>query len=314
MIDDHGRNIRYLRLSVTDLCPLRCIYCMPERGVDKLGHENILTVEECVELCRACAELGIDKIRITGGEPLIRRGIVDICRGIGEIEGIKELCLTTNGVLLPRYAKELAEAGVSRLNISLDTLDAEKYRKITRVGEMGDCLAGLRAAEKYFTNTKINCVLLGGINDDEIPALVGLTRDHAIDLRFIELMPIGECAGWERSRFVGGDAVLAAVPELVPCGSSGVSRMYQVPGWAGRVGLISPMSHKFCADCNRIRVTADGKLKPCLHSAEEIPLSGLHGEELRQAIARAIRAKPVSHVMGETGRSDSMRGMSGIGG
>lgn len=314
MTDDYGRNIRYLRLSVTDLCPLRCIYCMPEQGVDKLEHGQILTVEECIELCRACAELGIDKIRITGGEPLIRRGIVDICRGIGALEGIRELCLTTNGVLLPRYARELAEAGVSRLNISLDTLDAEKYRRITRVGEMGDALAGLAAAEKYFKNTKINCVLMGGINDDEIPALVDLTREHAIDLRFIELMPIGECSGWDRGRFIGGDAVLAAVPELESCGSSGVSRMYRVPGWAGRVGLISPMSHKFCADCNRIRVTADGKLKPCLHSAEEIPLQGLHGGELREAIARAIRAKPVSHVMSETGHSDSRRGMSGIGG
>lgn len=314
MIDEHGRNIRYLRLSVTDLCPLRCIYCMPESGVEKLGHGQILTVEECVELCRACAGLGIDKIRITGGEPLVRRGIVDICRGIGEIEGIKELCLTTNGVLLPRYARELAGAGVSRLNISLDTLDPEKYRRITRVGEMRDCLAGLEAAEKYFKNTKINCVLMGGINDGEIPALVALTREHAIDLRFIELMPIGECSGWDKSRFIGGDAVLAAVPELQPCGSSGVSRMYRVPGWAGRVGLISPISHKFCSDCNRIRVTADGKLKPCLHSAEEIPLRGLHGEALREAVERAIRAKPVSHAMGETGRSGSRRGMSGIGG
>lgn len=314
MTDDYGRNIRYLRLSVTDLCQLRCVYCMPEQGVDKLGHGRIMMVEECVELCRACAQLGIDKIRITGGEPLVRRGIIDICRGIGEIDGIKELCLTTNGLLLPGCARELAEAGVSRLNVSLDTLNAEKYRRITRVGELSGALAGLEAAEKYFKNTKINCVLMGGVNDDEIPALVGLTRERAIDLRFIELMPIGECAGWERARFIGGDAVLAAVPELTPCGSSGVSRMYRVPGWAGRVGLISPMSHKFCADCNRIRVTADGKLKPCLHSAEEIPLRGLHGEALLEAIARAIRAKPVSHVMSETGHSDSRRGMSGIGG
>jgi len=287
---------------------------MPESGVNKLEHRQIMSVEECVELCRSCAELGIDKIRITGGEPLIRRGIVEICRGIGAIEGIKELCLTTNGVLLPKYARELAEAGVDRVNVSLDTLDAEKYRRITRIGEMGDALAGLRAAEEYFSNTKINCVLMGGINDDEIPAMVELTREHAIDLRFIELMPIGECAGWDRARFIGGDAVLAAVPELEPCGNSGVSRMYRVPGYAGRVGLISPMSHKFCADCNRIRVTADGKLKPCLHSAEEIPLSGLHGAELTEAIARAIRAKPASHVMSETGHSDSRRGMSGIGG
>ncbi len=314
MVDGHGRNIRYLRLSVTDQCQLRCVYCMPEKGAEKPGRGQVMSVEECVELCRACAGLGIDKVRITGGEPLVRREIVDICRGIGEIEGIRELCLTTNGLLLPRYARELAGAGVARVNISLDTLDPEKYRRMTRGGEIEGCFAGLEAAERFFENTKVNCVLMGGINDGEIPALVGLTREHAVDLRFIELMPIGECAGWDQGRFISGDAVLAAAPELEPCGSSGVSRMYRVPGWAGRVGLIRPMSRSFCSECSRIRATADGKLKPCLHSAEEIPVRGLHGEELRRAIARAIRAKPASHAMGETGRSGSRRGMSGIGG
>ncbi|MBR5381206.1 MAG: GTP 3',8-cyclase MoaA [Oscillospiraceae bacterium] len=313
MKDGFGRNIRYLRLSVTDLCQFRCVYCMPEAGVSKLRHDGILSVEECVEVCRVCASLGVTKIRLTGGEPLVRRGIVDICRGISQIEGVEELCLTTNGVLLPRYAKELKDAGVTRVNISLDTLDPEKFRRITRTGELGDVLAGLDLAEELFGHTKINCVLIGGVNDDVLP-MVELTRDRDIDVRFIELMPIGECASWDRARFIGGDAVLKAVPELRPVGSGGVSTLYQVPGWRGRVGLISPMSHKFCSTCDRIRVTADGKLKPCLHSATEIPLKGLHGRELEETIAGAIRGKPQSHLMDETHRSDSLRGMSGIGG
>lgn len=314
MTDHFGRKIKYLRLSVTDLCSLRCTYCMPERGVDKLPHDKVLSVEECIELCRVCAQLGITKIRITGGEPLVRRGIVDICRGIAEIDGIEELCMTTNGVLLPQYARQLKEAGVSRLNISLDTLDADKYRMITRVGELSTVIDGLEAAEEYFGHTKINCVLMGGINDDEIADMVELTRERDIEVRFIELMPIGECALWDESRFISNETVLQAVPELTECGNSGVSRLYRVPGYAGRVGLISPMSHKFCTQCDRIRITADGRLKPCLHSPEEIMLKGLHGEALLEAVAKAIHAKPQAHIMDETHRSDSLRGMSEIGG
>lgn len=314
MRDDCGRTIDYLRLSVTDKCNLRCQYCMPESGVPALNHEQVLRVEECVAIVRAAVRLGINKIRITGGEPLVRKGILDICRGIGSIAGIRELCLTTNALLLNRYAKDLREAGVDRLNISLDTLDPAKYRRITRWGELKDAQVGMEAAEAAgFHNIKINTVLMGGINDDEIPALIDLTKDKPYEVRFIELMPMGECASWDKARFLPAETVLQAYPALEPLPAQGVAERYRVPGYAGVVGLIRPMSHRFCGDCNRIRVTADGMLKPCLHSGEEIPLRGLAEEDLYRAIKAGITKKPMRHHMAERG-SDTDRTMNRIGG
>ena len=185
MQDTYGRKITYLRISVTDLCNLRCVYCMPEKGVEKRCHTDMMSVDEIIRAVEASAECGITKVRITGGEPLVRKGIVDICRGISSIDGIEEVCLTTNGVLLPKYAQQLRDAGVDRLNISLDTLDPDKYSMLTRVGKLDDALAGLEAAEKAgFTGTKINAVLIGGVNSDEISSLVALTKDKEIDFRF----------------------------------------------------------------------------------------------------------------------------------
>ena len=314
MLDDFGRSIDYLRLSVTDKCNLRCEYCMPESGVADLNHNNILRVEECIAIAEAAASLGITKIRITGGEPLVRNGIIEICAGIGAIPGLKELCLTTNGLLLEKYAADLKEAGVNRLNISLDTLDAQKYRRITRIGDLGCSLKGIAAAEAAgFDSIKINAVLMGGINDDEISALIGLTKDKPYEVRFIELMPIGECASWDRGRFLPSETILTACPKLVPLPSRGVAERYQIPGYMGTVGLIRPLSHRFCGDCNRIRVTADGMLKPCLHSGQEIPLRGLEGEELVAAIKTGIAQKPLRHYMEERG-SDADRTMNRIGG
>lgn len=314
MRDDYGRAIDYLRLSVTDKCNLRCQYCMPEAGVPALSHDGILRVEECVAIAEAAVRLGISKIRITGGEPLVRNGILEICKGIGAIPGIRELCLTTNAVLLGRYAQDLKAAGVNRLNISLDTLDEAKYRSITRWGELADAQAGIEAAEAAgFTNIKLNTVLMGGVNDDEIPALIALTKDKPYEVRFIELMPMGECANWDKARFLPAEAVLAACPDLTPCPSEGVAERYRVPGYAGTVGLIRPLSHRFCGDCNRIRVTADGMLKPCLHSKEEIPLRGLAGEALFEAMKAGISRKPMRHHMAERG-SDTDRTMNRIGG
>lgn len=312
MRDRHARTITYLRLSVTDLCSFRCRYCMPAEGVPKRDHRDICSVEELVEIARAAADCGVRKVRLTGGEPLVRRGILDICRGIAAIPGVEELCLTTNGAALPQLAGPLKEAGVDRLNVSLDTLRPDRFAYITRVGRLEDTLRGLEAAaEAGFTGTKLNVVLMKDFNDGEIPDFVNLARRYPLEIRFIELMPIGQGG---TAQFLPARAVLDACPDLRPAESSGVARRYRPPDGPGLVGLIEPMSHRFCARCDRIRVTADGKLKPCLHSDQELPLRGLHGEALRQAIAAGIAAKPERHHMNETGHSEAGRSMHQIGG
>ena len=314
MLDGCGRTIDYLRLSVTDLCNYRCRYCMPAEGVCKRPHADILSVEELVEIGRATVKCGVKKIRLTGGEPLVRRGILDICHGLRAIPGLEELCLTTNGSLLPSMAAPLREAGVDRLNISLDTLRPDRFREMTRLGTLSDVLEGIRAAEDAgFTNLKLDTVLIGGFNDDEIGDFLNLTMDHPWEIRFIELMPMGPCAEWEKSRFLSVDSVLQRYTTLQEIDAQGVARRYRLPGAKGTVGLISPMSHDFCADCRRIRVTADGKLKGCLHSREELPLRGLHGKDLEDAIRRGILQKPQRHHLAE-GASDTPRTMNQIGG
>ena len=314
MLDGCGRTFDYLRLSVTDLCNYRCRYCMPAEGVCKRPHADILSVEELVEIGRAAVKCGVKKIRLTGGEPLVRRGILDICHGLRAIPGLEELCLTTNGSLLPSMAAPLREAGVDRLNISLDTLRPDRFREMTRLGTLSDVLEGIRAAEDAgFTNLKLDTVLIGGFNDDEIGDFLNLTMDHPWEIRFIELMPMGPCAEWEKSRFLSVDSVLQRYTTLQEIDAQGVARRYRLPGAKGTVGLISPMSHDFCADCRRIRVTADGKLKGCLHSREELPLRGLHGKDLEDAIRRGILQKPQRHHLAE-GASDTPRTMNQIGG
>lgn len=315
MLDNFGRTIEYLRISVTDRCNLRCRYCMPEEGVPKVGHTDICSFERLAEIARAAVSCGVHKIRITGGEPLVRKGIVDFCAMLSALDGVRELCLTTNGVLLPVMAKDLRAAGVSRLNISLDTLRPDRYAYITRSGSLQEAFAGLEAAQAAgFTALKLNCVLCGGFNDDEIPDFVALTRDRDWEIRFIELMPMGPCAGWDKSCFLPAGTVLARCPDLRPLPSQGVSQRFAVPGWAGTVGLIEPMSHAFCGSCNRIRLTADGHLKPCLHSGTELDLTGLHGEALESAVRASILQKPARHLMNQTGSSEAGRSMNQIGG
>lgn len=314
MKDGYGREIYYLRLSVTDLCNLRCVYCMPAGGVEKRRHEDVLTVEELEEIARSAGRCGIRKIRLTGGEPLVRRGIVDICARTAAAPGVEEVCMTTNGLLLPKLAPELRKAGLRRVNISLDTLSPELYRELTRVGNIEDAVAGLKAALDNFETVKINAVLIGGTNEPEIRQMVYITKDAPVELRFIELMPIGECAHWPRERFLENSAVLEAVPELEPCGTSGVARLFSLPNARGRVGLISPLSSHFCPECNRIRITPDGRLKPCLHSAQEIELRGVHGAELDAKLREGICAKPMRHHLSPASPSESLRGMSRIGG
>lgn len=314
MLDGCGRTIDYLRLSVTDLCNYRCRYCMPLEGVAKRDHRDMLSLEELAEIAETCVRCGVKKIRLTGGEPLVRRGIVELCRQLRAIPGLEELCLTTNGSLLPQLAAPLREAGLDRLNISLDTLRPDRFSEMTRLGSLSKVLSGIRAAENAgFRDLKFDTVLIGGFNDDEIGDFVNLTQEHPWEVRFIELMPMGPCAAWDKSCFLSADTVLERVPDLEPLESQGVARRYRLPGAPGTVGLISPVSHDFCADCRRIRVTADGKLKGCLHSAEELPLRGLHGAELEEAIRRGIAQKPERHHLAER-PSDTPRNMNQIGG
>lgn len=314
MQDSVGRTIDYLRLSVTDLCNYRCRYCMPAEGVCKRSHGEILSVEELTEIAKAAVRCGVKKIRLTGGEPLVRHGILDICRQLRAISGLEELCLTTNGSLLPKLAKPLWEAGVDRVNISLDTLRPDRFASMTRLGRLSDVLDGIRAAEAAgFRNLKLDTVLIGGFNDDEIGNFLALTQDHPWEVRFIELMPMGPCAAWEGSCFLPVDTVLQSGFALQKIESQGVARRYRLPDAAGTVGLISPISHDFCGQCRRIRITADGKLKGCLHSREELPLRGLHGEALEAAIRQGILHKPQRHHLAER-PSDTPRNMNQIGG
>ena len=315
MKDNHGRIIDYMRISVTDLCNLRCIYCMPEDGVKKLEHRDILTVEEIAEIAASAASLGIGKIRLTGGEPLVRKGIFEIIERIIHLEGITEVTLTTNGTLLENYASDLIKAGLTRINISFDTIDPINYREITRVGDIRDVLKGIGAAkEAGFKQIKLNTVLIGGVNDAYIKPLIALTNDEDICVRFIEIMPIGECAGWNSERFVSTSKVLKEDPLLEPIGTDGVAALYKKPGNKGTIGLISPISNHFCPTCNKLRVTADGKLKPCLHSGKEIELRGLHGDDLTNKIKESILAKPYKHEIDQGSFSRSNRGMNAIGG
>ena len=317
MIDKLGRDITYLRISLTDKCNLRCRYCMPEEGVCRRQHHEMMNEDEVVTAVQVAAALGIHKIRLTGGEPLVKKNIVSICRRVAEVEGVREVCLTTNGLLLPQLAKELREAGVKRLNLSLDTLDPEKYAYITRIGKLEQFRAGLEAAlGAGFDKVKINAVLIGGFNDDEIEALASLTMKYPVDMRFIELMPIQDHDEFGESAYVPYSRVLEKLPQAVPVEKDGgVAKLYRLPGAKGNIGLISPISAHFCGECNRIRLTADGKLKPCLHSAEEYSIKGLDQNGMMAVFQEAIWNKPAWHGdLDAVNRSKAGRNMNEIGG
>ena len=316
MLDKFGREITYLRLSVTDLCNLRCRYCMPEEGVPKKDHAAMLTEDEMILAVEAAASLGITKLRITGGEPLVKKNILSICRRAAQVPGIREVCMTTNGLRLPELAVPLREAGVRRLNISLDTLDPDKYARITRCGVLSDALAGIHAAlEAGFEKIKLNAVLIGGFNDDEIEEMAKLTLRYPLDMRFIELMPMG-ASGFGKEAYLPYTEVLRRLPELEPLsGEGGAAKLYRLPGALGNVGLISPVSAHFCSGCNRLRLTADGKLKPCLHSSAEYPIKGLDKAGMAAVMKEAILGKPEWHgLLDYANRSQSARSMNRIGG
>ena len=313
MKDRFGRDITYLRISVTDLCNLRCKYCMPESGVESLCHSDILSIEEIVEIVKVASKNGIKKIRLTGGEPLVRRGFINLCKEISKIDEIEDIAITTNGVHLKAMADELFENKVRRINFSLDTLVKEKYNDITRRNDFDKTMESLFYVIKKGFRVKINVVLIGGFNDDEIEDFVNLANEYDLEVRFIELMQIGETANWSKDKFISNKVVLEKVPKLEFDGVSGVAKIYKIKGQKGRIGLISPISCSFCEDCNRIRLTSDGKLKPCLHSRDEINLKGLSGEELEEVFKRGIYEKPEKHHL-EDGKSESARDMNKIGG
>ena len=317
MIDRFGRDITYLRLSVTELCNLRCRYCMPEEGICKKSHSDMLTEDEMIIAVEAAAALGITKLRITGGEPLVKKNILSICRRAAAVAGIKEVCLTTNGHQLSRLAGPLREAGVSRLNLSLDSLDPEKYAYITRRGCLADFRAGLEAAlETGFEKIKLNAVLIGGFNDDEIVPLADLTRQYPVDMRFIEMMPMYDSGDFDAGAFIPCTKVLDCLPEAVPVEhDGGVASLYRLPDAKGNIGLISPVSAHFRGACNRIRLTADGKVKPCLHAADEYSLKGLDFDGMKRVLAEAIWNKPSWHGdLDALHRSWAQRNMNQIGG
>ncbi len=310
MKDKFGREINYLRISVTDLCNLRCRYCMPETGIAKNSHENILTVEEIIQAAQAASELGMHKIRITGGEPLVRKGIIGICEGISEAGGIRELCMTTNGVLLPQYANQLKQAGVDRLNISLDTLDPAKYRYITRAGELHEAIAGIDAAEKAgFAGTKINAVLIDGFNTDEIQAFADFSKERGVEVRFIELMPIGEAK--EKNGFASAGNIISGLEGYSFAGMDGVAAMYE--NGSSIIGFITAVSCGFCSSCSKLRLMADGYIRTCLYGDDGICIKGYNKQEMKDALSRAVSQKPESKEAFGNKASD-MRKMNRIGG
>lgn len=321
MKDNFGRVIDYMRISITDRCNLRCTYCMPADGVENIGHEHILSFEDIARIVKASAALGIKKFRITGGEPLARKGIVSLIKQLAAIEGVEELAMTTNGTMLAQYADDLKKAGLQRVNISIDTLNPTKYKTITRGGSLDDAFKGINAATKAgLTPVKLNVVALKGFNDDEILDFVQLTYQHDYEVRFIEMMPIGQACADQKYGLLTVEEIKKKLPALKALPSErehGVAEKFKYPGARGTLGMISPMSRHFCGDCNKIRLTPDGKLKPCLHSNQEIDLSQVLAQNddaaLQETIRQAILNKEDRHHLNE-GAAPIERDMNKIGG
>ena len=318
MLDKKGRNIDYLRVSLTDRCNLRCIYCMPEKGVQKKCHDDILRFEEVEKIITACAALGIKKVRFTGGEPLVIKGLDKLIKHTSSMPSIKDISITTNGMLFADMAEDLKKAGLNRVNISLDTLRADKFKTITRHGDINKVFEAIeKCLSLDMVPVKLNVVLMKGVNDDEIGDFIKLTMDAPIQVRFIELMPIGEGFKYFDECSMKVEEIIDRFPELVSVkDDSKVASVYKVPGAMGSVGLISPVSCKFCTDCNRIRLTSTGTIKPCLHSAEEINLKPFVNDEkkLIDVIKDAVYNKPEEHHLETNKKSETQRMMYQIGG
>lgn len=324
--DGFRRPITYLRVSVTDKCNLRCTYCMPEAGLPWLQHADILAYEEIVRIVAAAASVGVRAIRLTGGEPLVRRALDRLVAGIKAIDGIDDIALSTNGLLLAEQLPALQRAGLTRVNISLDTLDSERFEAIARRPGLNRVLQGIDAAiEAGLYPIKLNCVVMRGVNDDEIAGFAALTRDRPVFVRFIELMPVHENAALQRDAYVSSDDVLEAIAEagaLRPVagpGGNGPARYFAYDGAKGAVGVISPLSHDYCERCNRVRLSADGKLRLCLFGDYAMDLraplrAGATQAELAERLQAAMLIKPERHHL-QLGQPQSrMRAFSEIGG
>lgn len=305
MIDNCNRNIDYIRISVTDRCNLRCIYCIPEEGVVHLDHKEILTFEEILRICRCGIRIGINKVKLTGGEPLVRKDIVNLIERIKGLDGMKSVTLTTNGVNLKEQLPELIRAGLDGINISLDTLNAKTFEKITRMDALHNVVAGIEEAIKYKElRLKINCVPMQDTEKEDIILIAGLAKKYRLSVRFIEMMPIGLGKNYS---YYSEDKIIAILEEAYGALEvshtnigNGPAHYYSIAGFAGKVGFISALSHKFCGECNRVRLTSNGFLKTCLHYEQGTDLKAiLRGEQddfvLEQVIKKAIYDKPISH-------------------
>ncbi|AMD00809.1 GTP 3',8-cyclase MoaA [Halomonas chromatireducens] len=326
LVDGFGRTVRYVRLSVTDRCDFRCVYCMAEE-MTFLPRAQVLTLEEMATLSRAFVELGVEKIRLTGGEPLVRRGIEGLVAEIGALDGLRDFAMTTNGAGLVKYAPALRAGGLKRLNISLDTLDSGRFRELTRTGSLDKVIDGIRAARDVgFERIKLNAVILKGRNDDEVLDLVAFARAEGVDISFIEEMPLGQSIGHDRAEtFCSSDEVRARIESrhaLVPTTENtlGPSRYFRMADSDSRIGFISPHSHNFCDACNRVRVTAEGRLLLCLGNEHSVDLRAVMRrhpgdlERLKAAIVVAMQKKPERHHFTTDGDVQVVRFMNMTGG
>jgi cyclic pyranopterin phosphate synthase len=328
LVDSYGRKIDYLRISITDHCNLKCYYCTPFSGRSHLERSEVLTYEEILTVVRAAAATGITKIRVTGGEPLVRKGVVEFCRMLSQINGIKSLALTTNGIYLAEMAEPLLKAGIRRINISLDTLKPGRFEKITGYDGLPRVLAGIKRAERTGMHPiKINTVVMRGINDDEIGDLARLTLDKPYHVRFIELMPTdGLACGDYDSLFMPVEEFMKKISQIgrvqiePATNSYGPARLCRLPGAVGKVGFIAPISWHFCGSCNRLRLTADGKIKTCLFSQEEIDIktplrTGATRNEITNIFGQAAANKPSGHHLNAQDHQNAcQRAMRAIGG
>jgi len=303
------RTIDYLRISITDRCNLRCVYCMPSEGICPATHTDILRYEEITRIARIAVRLGVRKIRLTGGEPLTRRNIAFLISSIKNIEGVKDLSLTTNGIFLEKSARKIAEAGLDRVNVSLDSLKAERYSQLTRGGNLDSVMKGLEAARQAgLKPIKINMVPIRGINDDEIASFARMTIDTEYQVRFIECMPSANIDFWSPDKYITTDEIKKIIDPLgtlmpVRIRKNGPSKYFGFKGAKGVIGFISALTHHFCNDCNRLRLTADGKLRPCLFSETEIDLKsairrGASDDEIERLLRLSIALKPEGHMIG----------------